>query len=440
MNFKMFGYFKKSKVIWLVSTVTSLLSLLVYMFINDAAQFVDSIYLRETQAIFERAGPITSMLFVIAFCGGLNYVILHLIQTKVFHSLYERSAEKYRLQKSQSFKNEDIIAITKQRDLRRIIQGVYKRVSIEHVDPSIQEMLHLSDRKYNQLDIGRWTLHFGDPRLERQYKIIMSKLVSRKFKYIYFFFLLVFGGYILGQSILTEEASYTYSRLGVFLGFLVLSVGLFTYQFRTFYFEITFFLTLLVYSAKIAFDWTVQADSTLAAALIPMATTVLFNAHTYWIVAANLVYFIAYAIRLIILFDVDEKGDYPSDRTFITFYILWSLIVLLGGINAVISALIYKVERQQRGEFVGDTKVKLQLTKTNDILSILLPKFIKEKISRLGNDKSLAEDQGEVAIIFCDIMDFDKIIHHEGKNLVPILDTIFRAFDQLCSAHGAQKN
>jgi len=89
--------------------------------------------------------------------------------------------------------------------------------------------------------------------------------------------------------------------------------------------------------------------------------------------------------RLIILFDVDEKGDYPSDRTFITFYILWSLIVLLGGINAVISALIYKVERQQRGEFVGDTKVKLQLTKTNDILSILLPKFIKEKISRLGS-------------------------------------------------------
>jgi len=195
----------------------------------------------------------------------------------------------------------------------------------------------------------------------------------------------------------------------------------------------------LVYSAKIAFDWTMQADSTLAAALIPMATTVLFNAHTYWIVAANILYFVVYAIRLIVLFEVDEKGGYPHDRTFITFYILWSLIVLLGGINAVISALIYKVERQQRGEFVGDTKVKLQLTKTNDILSILLPKFIKEKISRLGNDKSLAEDQGEVAIIFCDIMDFDKIIHYEGKNLVPILDNIFRAFDQLCGAHGAQK-
>ena len=101
-------------------------------------------------------------------------------------------------------------------------------------------MLHISDRKYNQLDIGRWTLKFGDLRLERQYRIIMSKLVAQKFIYIYYFFLLVFAGYIIGQSVLAKDASYTYSRLGVFLGFLVLSVGLFTYQFRILYFEITF--------------------------------------------------------------------------------------------------------------------------------------------------------------------------------------------------------
>lgn len=89
--------------------------------------------------------------------------------------------------------------------------------------------------------------------------------------------------------------------------------------------------------------------------------------------------------------------------------------------------------------------------KTNDILSILLPKFIKEKIDRLGSipcfkytfnskgDKSLAEDQGEVTILFCDIMDFDKIIQSEGKKLVQILDRIFRTFDQFCGTYGAQK-
>ena len=87
-----------------------------------------------------------------------------------------------------------------------------------------------------------------------------------------------------------------------------------------------------------------QADSSLAAALLPMATAILFNAHTYWIVAANLIYYIVYSIRLIILFEVNNKGDYyPSHWAFMTFYILWSLIVLLGGINAIVASLIYKV-------------------------------------------------------------------------------------------------
>jgi len=38
--------------------------------------------------------------------------------------------------------------------------------------------------------------------------------------------------------------------------------------------------------------------------------------------------------------------------------------------------------------------------------------------------------------MFCDIMDFDKIIEHEGKNIVIILDNLFRVFDNLCSHHG----
>jgi len=79
------------------------------------------------------------------------------------------------------------------------------------------------------------------------------------------------------------------------------------------------------------------------------------------------------------------------------------------------------------------------MNKSNDILSILLPKFIKDKIDKLGGNRNLAEDQGEVTILFCDIMDFDKIILKEGKKVVQLLDYIFRSFDQLCGTHGAQK-
>ena len=53
--------------------------------------------------------------------------------------------------------------------------------------------------------------------------------------------------------------------------------------------------------------------------------------------------------------------------------------------------------------------------------------------------RTLAEDQGEVTLLFCDIMDFDKIIQKEGKRVVNLLDHIFRVFDQHCATNGIQK-
>lgn len=53
--------------------------------------------------------------------------------------------------------------------------------------------------------------------------------------------------------------------------------------------------------------------------------------------------------------------------------------------------------------------------------------------------RDVSDDQGEVAILFCDIVDFDKIINVEKQNIVRILDFIFREFDNICVSHGVQK-
>ena len=39
----------------------------------------------------------------------------------------------------------------------------------------------------------------------------------------------------------------------------------------------------------------------------------------------------------------------------------------------------------------------------------------------------------DVAILFCFIMDFDTIMKEEGKEIVPLLDRIFREYDLLCT-------
>ena len=37
-----------------------------------------------------------------------------------------------------------------------------------------------------------------------------------------------------------------------------------------------------------------------------------------------------------------------------------------------------------------------------------------------------------VAVLFCDIIDFDQLIKNEQSNVVDILDKLFRRFDLLC--------
>lgn len=76
---------------------------------------------------------------------------------------------------------------------------------------------------------------------------------------------------------------------------------------------------------------------------------------------------------------------------FMTFYSLWSFALLIGAITVLISIVTYKFEKHQRSEHLANTTVGMQLTKSNDILSILLPKFIKEKISRLGGNINIQE-------------------------------------------------
>jgi len=52
----------------------------------------------------------------------------------------------------------------------------------------------------------------------------------------------------------------------------------------------------------------------------------------------------------------------------------------------------------------------------------------------------LADEQGSVTIIFCDICDFDTIVkEYQNTEMVGLLDHVFNAFDQLCEQRGLQK-
>lgn len=77
---------------------------------------------------------------------------------------------------------------------------------------------------------------------------------------------------------------------------------------------------------------------------------------------------------------------------------------------------------------------------TKDLLGLLLPKFVLEKFESYEvADYKIGEDVGEITIMFCDIADFDKVVKEKQDDIVRILDSLFRKFDELCTIHGLQK-
>ena len=109
--------------------------------------------------------------------------------------------------------------------------------------------------------------------------------------------------------------------------------------------------------------------------------------------------------------------------------------------------------KKNKNEFLEEIRLQKDWESVQDILLILIPRFVIESIQKskiyLKNllffflvEMGLNvfdQKREEVGILFCDICDFDKIIQLENKRVVTILDKIFRIFDNLCQIYGIQK-
>ncbi len=82
----------------------------------------------------------------------------------------------------------------------------------------------------------------------------------------------------------------------------------------------------------------------------------------------------------------------------------------------------------------------VQQTNSYEMLSLLLPDFVKDKYDQFMGGKVYKEIQDEpVAILFCEILDFNKILIEQGPGVVQILDQVFKEFDKFCKQYGIQK-
>lgn len=106
-------------------------------------------------------------------------------------------------------------------------------------------MLSPADQNANQLGLRKYHLTFLDRRMEKQYRLVTSREALKYSRIAYLVGLIFFGGYSLGQSLILKDDVYTYSRMGVFLGFALFIFVLYTEVYRTKYFSVTFLVRFL---------------------------------------------------------------------------------------------------------------------------------------------------------------------------------------------------
>lgn len=92
-------------------------------------------------------------------------------------------------------------------------------------------------------------------------------------------------------------------------------------------------------------------------------------------------------------------------------------------------------------------RIKNDTANSKDKMQMLMPDFIIERLSNfeissiicLSLENFLTDDAGQIAVLFCDICDFDDVIKECRESVVEIMDEVFRTFDSMCKLHGIQK-
>ncbi|CAG9332606.1 unnamed protein product [Blepharisma stoltei] len=172
-------------------------------------------------------------------------------------------------------------------------------------------------------------------------------------------------------------------------------------------------------------------DSSLSTALVITLNFFIFNVGNYKICIINAIFLFAYLVYMAIMYSLDED---VRDALII----LFNYAVLSIGIFLVSTYVGYLLEKFAREEFVFQRKLEFQFQKGQDILSNLLPNFVKDRVKE--GVRYIAEKQSSVTVVFCDIYDFDKICSSLSPNeLLELLDKFFVMLDGLCEKLGVTK-
>jgi magnesium-transporting ATPase (P-type)/class 3 adenylate cyclase len=279
------------------------------------------------------------------------------------------------------------------------------------------------------LDNSRLNLRFKSKFKEYEYQRVLNTEYAFTFRLIFIVFALI--GWILYVLVLTDQLNYLNSNLYSLLFPILLTLiccFLLYKNLKLYYFSIVIFIGAIVLTVT-------------QACLYRRYTAFRYSIKTiFFTISVNLNYrstcieiLIIYICSVVTVFIESQAINYNE-----FYYISFSFTILSLGISLLSLLIAYVIDINKRKEHLFLEKVKVDSIKAKNILSYLLPQFVRKRVKE--GERYIAEDKGTVSVIFCDMYNFDDILsQYNPQELTSFLDEIFSRFDKLCETIGVTK-
>ncbi|KAL4496221.1 hypothetical protein ABPG72_012958 [Tetrahymena utriculariae] len=333
--------------------------------------------------------------------------------------------------------------------LSKILNQIFKGSKQENMDQILQNLIQSEDISISQQDMSKVSLKFKNRDLEKKF---LENLVKQWEKFnmrsqisILFFLettLTIIG--VLTYQIIIKQQTEKFQNLIIpqsisIVVILVLVLVLITKRNKLF-----FQMNISIFFFRILFK--IIQDLVSFTNLMLMSIIYSYTMNFAIIAKPHLICIGSVMQNIIFIPLMIAQTSSSQSESSVSIYVLICAVIYI--INFMVTLLIqkYTLEQTERNNFLQFSKMQQETQKVNNVLSILLPKFVRERISaeQLSNENTesrnqISEDQGEVAVLFLLICDFDEISQSENEKIVMLLDNLFRYFDNLCTSNDVTK-
>ncbi|CAD8079778.1 unnamed protein product [Paramecium primaurelia] len=308
----------------------------------------------------------------------------------------------------------------------------------EEIDPIIKQILSGIVLSVKTTKINKITQTFKNIQLEIKYQLNELPSIIEYYRLYYpLSWMLVEGAILVQIWLINRDVDYTwflYFTFGYNAAQVLMALFIYTVAFQKYHFRISKILITSRLIYKIVYDVYFYQDNDNE--LTDMLIMQLFMLQP--LIDDRPLTIIFYCLTLNISFIIRFSANNTTSDANFNKYIMLNYYLIAMMQTALSSGMHFRIQRNSREEFIQMLTLDQQTNSISDTLSILMPKFIRNIINQKG-EFDIQENQGEVAILFCDICQFDKIIKAEKENVIHLLDILFRQYDSLCSQYGLQK-